>query len=134
MDITQITNELDELFAQKRLDEIPQFLESHIAQAREEGARDVELTLYNEIIGFYRETGQYGLSIENCHKAIALMDEMGIQDTLPYATTLLNAANAHRAAGMLQESLEFYNRVKPIYVAQLKEDDMCMGNQAEEKG
>lgn len=128
MDINQVTKELDALFDQGKVDEIPQFLESHIAQAIEAGAKDVLLTLYNEIIGFYRETGQYELSIENCHKAIALMDEMGIQDTIPYATTLLNAANAHRAAGLLQESLELYNKVRPIYVAQLDEDDMYFAN------
>ncbi len=128
MDINQVTGELDALFAQEKIDEIPQFLESHIAQAIREDAKDVLLTLYNEIIGFYRETGQYDQSIENCHKAIALMDEMGIQDTIPYATTLLNAANAHRAAGLLQESLELYNRVRPIYVAQLDEDDMYFAN------
>ncbi|MDE6619873.1 MAG: DUF4125 family protein [Lachnospiraceae bacterium] len=128
MDINQVTEALDALFAQEKIDEIPQFLESHIAQAVEEDAKDVLLTLYNEIIGFYRETGQYELSIENCQKAIALMDEMGIQDTIPYATTLLNAANAHRAAGLLQESLEFYNKVRPIYVAQLDEDDMYFAN------
>ena len=128
MDINQVTEELDELFAQQKIDEIPQFLESHIAQAIEVGAKDVLLTLYNEIIGFYRETGQYDLSIQNCHKAIELMDDMGIQDTIPYATTLLNSANAHRAAGLLQESLELYNRVRPIYVAQLDEDDMYFAN------
>ncbi len=128
MDINQVTQELDTLFAQEKVDEIPQYLESHIAQAIEEDAKDVLLTLYNEIIGFYRETGQYDQSIANCHKAIALMDDMGIQDTIPYATTLLNAANAHRAAGLLQESLELYNRVRPIYVAQLDEDDMYFAN------
>ena len=128
MDINQVTEELDALFAQEKIDEIPQYLESHIAQAIEEGAKDVLLTLYNEIIGFYRETGQYELSIENCHKAIALMDDMGIQDTIPYATTLLNVANAYRAAGLLQESLEMYNRVRPIYVAQLDEDDIYFAN------
>ena len=128
MDINQVTKELDELFAQQKIEEIPQYLESHIAQAVSENAQDVLLTLYNEIIGFYRETGQYTLSVENCHKAIALMDEMGIQDTIPYATTLLNAANAHRAAGLLQESLDLYNKVRPIYVAQLKEDDMYFAN------
>ena len=128
MDINQVTEELDALFAQKKIDEIPQFLESHIAQAIAEGANDVLLTLYNEIIGFYRETGQYDLSIEYCHRAVALIDDMGIQDTIPCATTLLNAANAHRAAGMLQESLELYNKVRPIYVAQLDEDDMYFAN------
>lgn len=124
MDLNQVTKELDELFTQERMGEVPEFLETHIEQAKKEGAQDILLTLYNECIGFFRETGQYELSIENCHKAIALMDEMGLQDTIPYATTLLNAANAHRAAGLLQESLELYSKVRPIYVAQLKEDDM----------
>ena len=124
MDINQVTSQLDKLFAQEKINEIPQFLESHIAQAAEEGAQDIVLNLYNETIGFYRETGQYELSVENCHKAMALMDEMGIQDTIPYATTLLNVANAYRAAGHLQESLEFYNKVRPVYVALLDEDDM----------
>ena len=36
MDINQVTSELDELFAQEKINEIPQFLESHIAQALEE--------------------------------------------------------------------------------------------------
>ena len=124
MDLNQVTKELDELFTQERMSEVPKFLETHIEQAKKEGAQDILLTLYNECIGFFRETGQYELSIENCHKAITLMDEMGLQGTIPYATTLLNAANAHRAAGLLQESLELYSKVRPIYVAQLKEDDM----------
>lgn len=124
MDINQVTSELDELFAQEKINEIPQFLESHIAQALEEGAQDIVLNLYNETIGFYRETGQYDLSVENCQKALALMDEMKIQNSIPYATTLLNIANAYRAAGRLEESLAFYNQVRPVYAALLNEDDM----------
>lgn len=124
MNLNQVMAELDNLFTQERIGEVPQFLEEHIEQARTEGAKDVMLTLYNECIGFYRETGQYDKSIESCHKAKALMEEMGLGGTLPYATTLLNIANAHRAAGRLQESLAFYNEVRPIYVAKLKEDDM----------
>lgn len=124
MNINQVMAELDELFTQERISEVPQFLEEHIEKACAEGAQDVMLTLYNECIGFYRETGQYDKSIESCHKAMELMDKMGLDGTLPYATTLLNIANAHRAAGHLQESLAFYNKVRPIYVAKLKEDDM----------
>ena len=36
MDINRVTQELDALFAQEKIDEIPQFLESHIEQAIEE--------------------------------------------------------------------------------------------------
>lgn len=124
MNLNQVMTELDNLFTQERISEVPQFLEKNIEQARAEGAQDVMLTLYNECIGFYRETGQYDKSVEYGDKAMALLDEMGLDGTMPYATTLLNIANARRAAGHLQESLELYNKVRPIYVARLKEDDM----------
>lgn len=124
MNLNQVMTELDNLFAQGRISEVPQFLEGHIEQARTEGAQDVMLTLYNECIGFYRETGEYDKSMESGNQAIALMEEMGLDGTMPYATTLLNIANAKRAAGYLQESLDLYNKVHPIYAARLKADDM----------
>lgn len=124
MNLNQVMTELDNLFTQGRISEVPQFLEEHIKQAQEQGEKDVMLTLYNECIGFYRETGQYDKSLENGDKAMALMEEMGLKGTMPYATTLLNIANAKRASGQLQESLALYNQVRPIYVARLKEDDM----------
>ncbi len=99
MNLNQVMTELDNLFAQGRISEVPQFLEGHIEQARTEGAQDVMLTLYNECIGFYRETGEYDKSMESGNQAIALMGEMGLDGTMPYATTLLNIANAKRAAG-----------------------------------
>jgi len=124
MNINQVMMELDKLFSQERMGEVPQFLDTHIEEALAEGDKDAQLTLYNECIGFYRETGSYDKSIENCHKAIALMEEMGLQGTMPYATTLLNIANAHRAAGLLEKSLGFYNQVRPIYMEKLKADDL----------
>lgn len=124
MNLNQVMTELDQLFTQERINEVPQFLEEHIEQAQAEGENDVMLTLYNECIGFYRETGQYDKALENGDKAMALMEKMGLKGTMPYATTLLNIANAKRASGHLQESLELYNQVRPIYVAKLKEDDM----------
>ena len=63
MELNQVMSELDELFTQERINEIPQFLVTNIAQAEAEGANDIVLTLYNECIGFYREVGQYELSV-----------------------------------------------------------------------
>ncbi|MCM1182364.1 MAG: DUF4125 family protein [Roseburia sp.] len=124
MEINQILDELDALFAEEKTDEIEDFLSRHIAQAQLEGNREAELVLYSEQIGFYRETGQYEASVNCCNKAIALMEEMDIAGTIPYATVLLNIANAHRAAGLLQESLAYYNRVLPVYDELLAPDDM----------
>lgn len=124
MDINQVLDELDALFTAEKTGEIEDFLSSAIAQSRAEDNQEAELILYSELIGFYRETGQYDKSVSCCNKAIALMEEMRIEGTLPYATVLLNIANAYRAAGLLSESLEFYNRVLPVYEQVLEPDDM----------
>lgn len=124
MDINRVLDELDALFAEEKTGEIEDFLSSAIARARAEGNQEAELILYSELIGFYRETGQYDKSVSCCNRAIGLMEEMQIQGTIPYATVLLNIANAYRAAGLLSESLEYYNRVLPVYDQVLDPDDM----------
>ncbi len=125
MDINQVMGELDALFDDEgKTDRIGAFLEEHIALAAAEPDNEALLMLYNEAIGFFRETGEYDKAVSNCCKAIELADNMNLQGTLPYATTLLNVANAHRAAGLLRESLEYYDRVLPIYNACLEPDNM----------
>ena len=52
--------------------------------------------------------------------------EMGLEGTVPYATTLLNIATAYRACGRLQESREYYAQVQEIYDSQLEPDSMLM--------
>lgn len=128
MDINQVMQELDQLFMEEKTGDIEAFLEKHITLAENEEAWDAVLVLLNETIGFYRETGQYEKSVQNCHKAIALMESMNLQGTIPYATTLLNVANAHRAAGLLQESLDYYTQVFPVYEKLLAPDDMYYAN------
>jgi tetratricopeptide (TPR) repeat protein len=124
MDLNQVMSELDELFTQDRIREIPDFLMTNIKKAQEEKANDILLTLYNECIGYFRETGEYDKAVKYCKEAESLIDEMELQDTIPYATTLLNAANGYRAAGLLKESMERYERVEPIYKALLAPNDM----------
>lgn len=124
MDINQVISELDALYDEEKTGQIGAFLEEHIALAAAEQDNEALLMLYNEAVGFFRETGEYDKAVSNCYKAAELIDAMNLQGTIPYATTLLNVANAYRAAGLLQESLEYYNRVLPIYNAQLEPDDM----------
>lgn len=124
MDIRQIMEELNQMFLSGNAQAIEAFLEEKCREAGEQGEFDVLPVLYNEMIGFYRETGQYDKSISYCHDAIELLEGLGFEDTVPFATTLLNVANAHRAAGLLEESYLYYQRVFPIYSAKLEPDDV----------
>ncbi len=128
MDIGIILSELDDLFKEQDLEKIECFLKENREKAQAEEDFGSLLILYNETIGFYRETGKYEQSIENCHKAFELAKAMKLEGKVSFATTLLNAANAHRAAGLLKESLELYMQVFPIYEKELPADSMYYAN------
>jgi tetratricopeptide (TPR) repeat protein len=124
MDINQVISELDKLYTEERVNEIPEFLDKSIAKAKEEKAYDVLLTLYNEGIGYFRERGAGDKTVECCKEAEKLIDEMELGGTVPYATTLLNAATGYRAAGLFEESMERYKRVEALYKELLLPTDM----------
>jgi tetratricopeptide (TPR) repeat protein len=124
VDLNQTISELDKLYTEDKIHEIPAFLDENIAKAREEKAYDVLLTLYNEGIGYYRERGVNEKTVECCREAEKLIDEMELGGTVPYATTLLNAATGYRASGMLCESMERYNKVEALYKELLAPSDM----------
>ncbi len=84
--------------------------------------------ILNELIGYCRETGQAGRSYDYGDRALAIMKELDMQGTVPYATTLLNIANAYRAGGRLEDSLQKYEQVALIYMQHLEPDHMLWAN------
>lgn len=123
MYIEQVLAQLDELFAQHKVDQVENFLLKRIDEAAGEGDTASLITLLNEIIGHYRETGEFDKSIASCRQVLILMNEAGLKGTVAYATTLLNVANACRAAGLLRESMTYYQEVKLIYEKNLAPTD-----------
>lgn len=115
MDIQEILKQLDTLFAERRIGEIEDYLQGCLQRAMEVGDFHSAITLTNELIGFYRDTSQYDKSVFYCEQVLAFMKKLNLEGSVPYATTLLNVANAYRAAGKLQESFETYQEVFAIY-------------------
>ncbi len=124
MDIQEIFSQIDKLFEQNKRDEAEKLMQESIAQAMAEQDDNSLLQLLNELLGFYRETGRHEEAALIADRAVAQAERMGLSGTIPYATTLLNAANADRAGGRLEESLDKYLRVQEIYRQQLSPDDM----------
>lgn len=123
MQIDEVMGQLQELFAAAQPERIEDFLSEKLKEALEEGDTSSVLTLINELIGFYRDTAQFEKALLYCGQSRKLMERLGLQGTVPYAKGLLNVANAYRAAGMRQESLEIYEQVKGIYKELLQPDD-----------
>lgn len=123
MKIEEVLKQLDDLFETNRMDEVEDFLGGRLKEAIAEDDTSSVITIINEMIGFFRDTGQDEKSVAYSKKVISLMEQIGLAGTVPFATTLLNAANAYRAAGLLSESLAYYKQVFEIYEENLQEDD-----------
>ena len=123
MNIDLILQQLDALFAKHKIELVEPFLLQKIEEAQQMGDTSSVITLMNELIGHYRETGEFDKSIACCRQVLELLERLGLKGTTAYATTLLNVANACRAAGLLRESMIYYNEVKKIYEESIPETD-----------
>ncbi|MCM1535640.1 MAG: DUF4125 family protein [Clostridium sp.] len=124
MDINEILQQIYTLYDEGRGAEAEQLMKESIATAEEKQDNSSLLQLLNELLGYYRETSRVEESYQVAERALALAERMGLCDTIPYATTLLNAANAYRAGGRLEDSLECYKKTRKIYDRLLSPEDM----------
>ena len=115
MNIQRILERLDILFSGQQIDEVEPYLTEQLQLAYEERDYGVCISVMFELIGFFRDTSQYEKALGYCEQVLMLMQQLGYEGTLPYATTCLNVANALRAAGLHKESLKFYESIFPIY-------------------
>ncbi|MCI9142141.1 MAG: DUF4125 family protein, partial [Lachnospiraceae bacterium] len=126
LDINQILKRVDTYFEENQGEEAEKLMCSSLEQAVEEGDEAVQLQLLNELLGYYREVSRKEALEQTAERAVALAGHMGLEGTLPYATTLLNVATGYRSCGKLQEAMGYYLQVQELYDRLLKPDDMFM--------
>ncbi len=126
MQIEQMMEQVNGLLKENKVEEAEQCMLAAVTRAQEEGQEAVLLQLYNELMGFYRDGGRTKESYAVAQAALRLAEQMGLAGTVAYATTLQNAANAYRAGGDLQDSLQAYEQAAEIYHRYLAEDDMLV--------
>lgn len=111
MDVEAVLRKMDDAIAENRGGEVEGILTEAIHDAVEEGDDGALLQLLNELLGYYREVGRTEDSYQIADTILGVAEHMGLNGSLPYATCLLNIANAYRAGGRLVESLEYYKEV-----------------------
>ena len=124
MDIETIRETIDKLYEQGRSLEAEDVLLSTAGAAAEEGDDHLLLQILNELIGHYRETSEWEKAYEITERAVFIAGRIFPTESIPYATTLLNAASMYRAAGDLEKARAYYHDVEKIYAVTLKTDDM----------
>lgn len=123
MDVNVFYQTLDDLFANRELDQVDPFLTASLAQAREENDYHAYIAICNEMIGYYRSVSQFEKAYQASEDVLLLMEELQMEGTEHFATVLLNSATAFRAGGRYQDAYEQYMRATKIYGELLMPED-----------
>ena len=109
MDYNDFFQRLDGLLDEKKMDEAEQFLIDNMKKAVELEDTQAVLTVITELVGLYRVTGRHEESTMLADRAMAIAQGAGLSGQ-NYATIVLNAATAYRAAGDYGRAKELYEQ------------------------
>ena len=121
--IKEILIELDELYSRERNADGSVFLEEWLEKAQEIGDWSGELSLYSELMGHHRRTGDKEKGLFACEQGIRIIKEQGIENSVSAATVMLNAATTYKAFGKAEKSLSIFTHVSRVFSDSLSPDD-----------
>lgn len=123
MNVDQFYETLDSYFARQEIDKVDPFLVSSLQQAKEEEDYAAYISICNEMIGFYRSISAFEKAYVAAEDVLLLMEELQLDHSEHFATTLLNTATVYRAAGDYTQALRYYRQALQIYDGLLQSDD-----------
>ena len=124
MNTDEIFEEIDRLYTANQGEKVEEYILEKLSEAARLGDENAMIQLLNELIGHYRETSEFDKMNTFSDKLLGILENSSIKGSLAHATSLLNIANAYRAAGRLKESNKLYQEVKSYYDANVSPDSM----------
>ena len=113
----------DELFNAGKSSQVGEHLRSWLQKAQEYGDKSGELSLWNELMGHYRMSGERSKGIDAVRKGIALIEELHLEQSVSAGTIFLNAATVLHAFGEFDEAFLLYGKCRQVYEKHLAPDD-----------
>lgn len=123
MNVEKFYETLDSYFINQEIDKVEPYLVSSLEQAKAEEDYGAYISICNEMIGFYRSISAFEKAYIAAEDVLLLMEELNMENTEHFATTLLNAATAYRAAGDYATALRYYKQALQIYDGILQPQD-----------
>lgn len=123
MNIDRFFEELDSYFDKNDTAGVDAYLTASLQTAKEEEDYAAYISICNEMIGFYRSVSAFGKAYAAAEDVLLLMEELKLEDSEHFATTLLNAATAYSAGGNLTHALRLYRQAVQIYERILPAED-----------
>ena len=123
MDMNVFFAQLDDYFAKSQIEQVEPFLCASLEQAKEEPDYGAYISICNEMIGFYRSISAFKKAFDAAEDVLLLMEELQLDRSEHFATTLLNAATAYRAAGNFKQAYVYYEQALQIYDGLIPPED-----------
>ena len=125
--VKRIIEKADEYYAKNDLTGAKRHLEYWEKEARELNDLNGELSVINELLGLYRKNGDNDNALRVISRALSLINELKLGDTVSAATVYLNAATTYKAVGKATKALPLYEKTLAIYSANLDKTDERFG-------
>ncbi len=122
--VKRIIEKLDGLFNANNMTEAGRLLEYWQNEAVALKDREGELEIDSELIGFYRKINDKEKGLKVSRRAMELLTELGLSDSVSGATVLLNAATTFKCFGLPEKALSLYGEVSAVYSKNLDKNDL----------
>ena len=121
--LEKIIAECDRLFNLERKEALGEHLRFWRRRAVELGDKKGELSLLSEMMGHYRMVRDKARGLAAVRDGFALIETLGIADTVSAGTIFINGATALQSFGDSNEALRFYQKAEQCYQKNLQPRD-----------
>ncbi len=113
--IRRILDKLDSYLSRRDYEAAEKHLLCWLSEAERGGDRQGQLMLCNELIGNYRKTGKETEALLYADRALALLRELDLENSMTAGTTYVNAATAYNAFGRQEQALQYFEKARVLY-------------------
>ena len=126
MTTEEFIKQLDSFFDREDMNGAGGFLRSVRKEAETNRDDRLLFAVLNEMMGYYRKTGERERGLESIDTGLSLSSRMGLDGSIAGATAELNAATTLKAFGMAEHAIPYYEKAKAVYSALLPTYDSRM--------
>lgn len=121
--IRDVIDEVDRLFAKNDMEKAGKVLEDALEVSSKSGDTSSELSILNELLGYYRKTSQQKKAFTTLDRCEELLGSLRLSGTVTEGTVLLNAATVLKSFDENERALEYYKRAESVLKMTLSEKD-----------
>lgn len=123
LNIQIIIEILEEYFSKEDLVGAGKHLENSLSKAREINDWQSELSILNEMIGYYRRVGKKEPALIAVNEAFEMIDNKSLTGQITAATIWLNGATTLKAFGTPEKGIPYFEKVEEVYREKLDPND-----------